>query len=48
MGFSRDGGAYTIALPLTIRLALKDLGSEALRRKPGQNPTPQQFLDGNA
>jgi len=39
MGFSRDGGAYTIAPLLATRLgrramASKDLGSQALRRKP--------------
>jgi hypothetical protein len=39
MGFPRDGGAYTIAPLLATRpgrrdLASKDLGSQALRRKP--------------
>jgi hypothetical protein len=43
MGFSRDGGAYTIARWLATRLgrrslAWKDLGSQAVRRKPDKNP----------
>jgi hypothetical protein len=48
MTFSRDGGAYTIALSLATRLALKDLGFEAAHRKSDQNLALRQFLHGNA
>jgi len=43
MGFSRDGGAYTIARLLATRLASKDLGSQTLRRKPDKTPIRRQL-----
>jgi hypothetical protein len=48
MAFSRDGGAYTIASALATRPNVEDLGSKIARRKPDQNPTLRQFLDGIA